>query len=95
MTIFWNSLILPRFAKICLAEQYQMIPATRTYSNTTYLPRPIRLLIWVYPKIVGDGCHCEERSDEAISFGQVRRLLRSLRSLAMTDCAASTDGSGI
>jgi hypothetical protein len=40
-------------------------------------------------------CHCEERSDEAISFGQVRRLLRSLRSLAMTDCAAFTDGSGI
>ena len=36
----------PRFAKICLAEQYQMVPATSlTYSNTTYLPRPIRLLI--------------------------------------------------
>ena len=33
--------------------------------------------------------------DEAISFGQVRRLLRSLWSLAMTDCTAFTDGSGI
>jgi hypothetical protein len=47
------------------------------------------------PKYCRWYCHCEERSDEAISFGQVRRLLRSLRSLAMTDCAAFTDGSGI
>jgi hypothetical protein len=42
---------------------------------------------------------CTERSecvrDEAISFGQVGRLLRSLRSLAMTGCAAFTDSSGI
>ena len=46
---------------------------------------------------------CPERSrraqdklrDEAISFGQIRRLLRSLRSLVMTHCAAFTDGSGI
>ena len=32
-----------------------------------------------------DRCHCEERSDEAIShFSRRGRLLRSLRSLAMT-----------
>jgi hypothetical protein len=36
-------------------------------------------------KILLTGCHCEERSDEAISFFFRRgRLLRSLWSLAMT-----------
>jgi hypothetical protein len=32
-------------------------------------------------------CHCEERSDEAISYPRRRGLLRSLRSLAMTNVA--------